>query len=292
MKQTKLTLFESTAANFRLSLETMYEKTKQDGTTQSTVYINQQKETGTFRPSCFLVFTYLTDDFTTTKGIYTTVPHMYKIRKAFEEMHSYVTDTAGIINIEGVPSVAPGYAQPIVVDNINIKNQDWLSLQYTPYDDPMTGAKVFGVAIQHSKSNGYSSLLTIDEFKVVYDLIEHMDFVSVENQAVMIELLSRVTGGAAKPQPTYNNYQQTYQRSAPQATAAPRPNFGRTAAPTAAPSYQTPVASAKAAPTTNPLPPRPASAPKISMANVQNIEVDDLSIDDSDAINDIFNSEE
>ena len=69
MKNSKLVLFESSQAFFRLSVDTMYEKLKADGTTQSSVYINTQKESGTFRPSVFLVFTYLPSTVVNASGL-------------------------------------------------------------------------------------------------------------------------------------------------------------------------------------------------------------------------------
>lgn len=310
MKNSKLILFENTQANFRLSVDTMYEKQKQDGTVQNTVYINPQKESGTFRPSCFLVFTYLTDDFNTTKGVYTTVPHMYRIRQAFETMHQFLNDPNAFIDIEGALGIAPSYSQPIVVDNLSMKNNDWLSLTLSTYKDQTSLVNRPGVAIQHSKSNGYSSLLTGEEFESIYDTIIHMDFVSLENQAVIIELLSRtgMRAPAQQPQPA-NNFANYVNNAAPNAGRYPTNNYqprtGYTASRAATPAYQTqvpqPTVQAAAVPQparTSPtqqssLPPRPAtSGPKITMESVKDIEVEDMSLDDSDAVSAIFNEEE
>jgi len=294
MKNSKLILFESSGANFRLSIDTMYEKVKQDGTTQNTIYINKEKETGTFRPSCFLVFTYLTDDFNTTKGIYTTVPHIYRIRQAFEVMHQMLADENSMINVEGVVTVAPNYAEPIVIDNLNLKNNDWISLTLSTYKDENSLATYRGVALQHSKSNGYSSMLTEDEFNTIYDLIMHLDYVSIENQATIIELLSRV--GVKSASTGY-----TPAPAAPRA-AAPRTAYSAPAAPRTAPAYQatTPRPATPAAPRantyvapqpTNSLPPRPASAPKITMDAVKDIDVEDIDLDDTSMVDNIFNEQ-
>lgn len=302
MKNSKLVLFESNAANFRLTIDTMYDKLKQDGTTQSTVYINQQKESGTFRPNCFLVFTYLTDDFNTTKGIYTTVPHMPRIRSAFATMGEWLHNPNTFIEINGSTAVDPAYAEPIVVDNLSLKNGDWLSLTLTSYNDPNSLAQNFGVAIQHSKSNGYSSLLSATEFDAINDLIQHLDFVSLENQAVIIELLSRVTG--SKPQAVTNTYSASsaapnYSRqqvTPARQTVTPKPvtpTYQKTTAPAAdnVPASTRNIRAQNAA-SKQTLTPRPAtSAPKINMDNLKDIEVDDIDISDPSAIDDIFSEE-
>ena len=297
MKNSKLILFESTQAFFRLSIDTMYDKLKADGTTQSSVFINTQKEAGTFRPSVFLVFTYLTDDFSTTKGIYTTVPHMFRIREQFEVMKRMLQSEDAFTTIDGSIAVNPAYAEPVVIDNLSIKNNDWISLMLTVCKDTNSLAARPAVAIQHSKSGGFSSLLTADEFLAVYDIIMHLDFASLENQAVIIELLSRLS---SKPAASLNTF-----------AHQPAPAYGRTMnrAPVA-PAYQRPQAAAPAPTPAAPvapvaqgakLPPRPAAptpapapvsspaAPKINMANIKDIPVEeDISLDDTDAVDAIF----
>ena len=295
MKNSKLVLFESTQAYFRLSVDTMYEKLKADGTTQSSVYLNTQKESGTFRPSVFLVFTYLTDDFNTTKGIYTSVPHIYRIREQFEVMKNMLLSPDAFTTIEGVTQVTPAYAEPVVIDNLSQKNNDWISLMLTVCKDTNSLVARPAVAIQHSKSGGFSSLLTADEFLTIYDLIMHIDYASLENQAVILELLSRVVAKGAGSGSSF-----LQQHSATPVT--PATSYGRTVsrAPVA-PAYQRPQQAAVTAPVSQSakLPPRPAqanpvpqpvAAPKINMANLENIPVeeDDISLDDTDAVDAIF----
>lgn len=296
MKNSKLILFESTQAFFRLSVDTMYEKLKADGTTQSTVYINSQKESGTFRPSVFLVFTYLTDDFNTTKGIYTSVPHIYRIREQFEVMKNMLLSPDAFTTVEGAISVSPAYAEPVVIDNLSQKNNDWISLMLTVCKDTNSLVARPAVAIQHSKSGGFSSLLTAEEFLTIYDVIMHIDYASLENQAVILELLSRVV---SKPATTSSFLQHNTTPVTP-ATA-----YGRSVSRTpAAPAYQRPQQASVSAPVSQgaKLPPRPAqaapapvasttaAAPKVSMANIKDIPVeeDDMSLDDSDAVDAIF----
>lgn len=297
MKNSKLIILDCPNAKFRLSLDTMFEKAKQDGTTQSGIYINTEKDSGTFRPSCFLVFTYVGEDYTTTKGIYLTVPHMYNLRRTIETVHDMLKDPNAFIEIEGNLTVADQYSKTILM-NGNVKNQDWLAFTISTCrtDDSLAVQK--GVAIQHSKSNGMSSLLTEEEFDALYDIIMHIDFVSIENQAVISELASRAIA-AANTKPAYSrptnyaaprtmpanngynsyrqpgntqSYQQTYQSPVPvggQRAYAPQP-----AVPQPAP--QAPKQS---------MPPRPANQPKMNMSDIESIEVD---IDDDSAIDSIF----
>ena len=301
MKNSKLVLFESSQAFFRLSVDTMYEKLKADGTTQSSVYINTQKESGTFRPSVFLVFTYLTDDFNTTKGIYTSVPHIYRIREQFEVMRNMLTSPDAFTTVDGNITVSPAYAEPVVIDNLSQKNNDWISLMLTVCKDTNSLVARPAVAIQHSKSGGFSSLLTADEFLTIYDLIMHIDYASLENQAVILELLSRIVakGGSAG---NVNSFLQQH-NSTP---VTPATSYGRTVsrAPVA-PAYQRPQQASVSAPVSQgaKLPPRPAqvtpapapvqqnsSTPKINMNAIKDIPVeeDDMSLDDSDAVDAIF----
>lgn len=298
MKNSKLTLFESKTANFRLSLDTMYEKQNQDGSSSSLVYINSEKGTGTFRPSCFLVFTYLTDDFTTTKGIYTTVPHIYKIRQAFSYTHDQLHNPEAFVHIDGSLGVSPNFAEPITIANLNLRTGDWISLTLTTVctGENMVSA-VPGVAVQHSKSNGYSSLLTMDEFDTIYDLIMHIDFVTVENQAVIIELLSRATstGNTNQVAPQYHQAAtRTPYQTAPR-TTAPAYQTSRYSAPQVAQRGQAQPAPRVKAPeqpvaqqTQAPIPPRPASSPKITMDAVKDIPVEEIDLGDTSSIDDIF----
>ena len=303
MKSSKLIILDCPSAKFRLTLDTMFEKVKQDGTMQSGIYINTEKEAGTFRPSCFLVFTYVGEDYTTTKGIYLTVPHMYKLRNTVETVHNMLKDPNAFIDIEGNLSVADQYAEPVVM-NGNAKNQDWLAFTISTCrsDDSLVVQK--GVAIQHSKSNGMSSLLTEEEFDALYDIIMHIDFVSIENQAVITELTSRAIAAAnTKPtysKPTYNapsrsvpngntyggyrqataaapTYQsQTYQSPVPVGGQRPGAPQYQNVAPQSAPQQVQPQQT---------IPPRPATQPKVNMSNLDSIEVD---IDDAGAIDSIF----
>ena len=303
MKNSKLVLFESTQAFFRLSIDTMYEKLKADGTTQSSVYINTQKESGTFRPYVFLVFTYLTDDFNTTKGIYTSVPHIYRIREQFEVMRSMLLNPEAFTTVDGAIAVSPAYAEPVVIDSLSQKNNDWISLMLTVCKDTNSLVARPAVAIQHSKSAGFSSLLTADEFLTIYDLIMHLDYASLENQAVILELLSRIntkgagTSGANAFAQQYNNVPTTpatsYGRTVSRAPVAPayqRPQQAAVSAPVAK-GVKLPPRPAQAQPAPAPVVEQPATAPKVSMANIKDIPVeeDDMSLDDTDAVDAIFN---
>lgn len=279
MKNTKLYLYENLTANFRLSISTMYERTKPDGTIQQGVYINQAKETATFRVANFLVFEYLTDDYTTTKGVYTTIPHIYKIRQIFKRMADLLNDDASYVDVNGEKEISPNAANPLVIDGIG-KNQDWISLSLTMCKDQTKVISYPAVAIQYSKSNGYSSLLTKDEFLSIYDIVDHLDFASLANQAVMIELQ------AGHSAPTNNSYNNNYNNN--YKTTNSSNNYNKSNYRT--PSFQfvnsQPVASSTN--TTAALPPRSAApvsspAPTVNTAPAaKKIIMDPTAIDETD----------
>ena len=330
MKSTRLVIFENSTANFRLSVDTMLSKPRPDGSESDLVFIGKDNRTGTFRPSVFLVFTYLTDDYTTTQGVYTSYAHMYRIRSMFSAMHDILNSEDAFTTIEGALTPNSKYVKPLILDNIG-KNNDWISLTLSRFKDPNSVQYYPAVALEISKSNGYSSLLSAAEFESIYDVIMHLDLVNMENQAVLLELITRA--GISKPeeqtsapQSNYNSYSgnkyqyrgnsdhryggnsysyhsqnQAYNKPAPAAdhpqtsyqTPVPQRHDEEQAKPVSPTVSAAPSAEAKQADPTiteSQTPTNSPSKPKVSMAAVSQVSVNDVDMDinDTNLIDDIF----
>ena len=93
MKTSTITLWENPQANFRLTLNTLYEKTKPDGTTQNKVYYNTQTEALNANAGVFLCFWYyVPEDFRASQAVFTASSHIYYIRKMFREIESRLAE--------------------------------------------------------------------------------------------------------------------------------------------------------------------------------------------------------
>lgn len=208
MKTANITLFESAQANFRLSLQTMYEKTKIDGSVQNKVFYNPQNDSLTANVGTFLCFYYyLPEDFRATQAVYTSTAHIYYIRQIFEEMHSYLNAPDLLMNADGTKIINPKYANALTISDIG-KKLDWISLRV--YLDE-NGTLCVGITT--SKSNGYTSNLIIKEFLSIYDIIMHLDFASIEYQSIILDMISKMSKTnypRANYAPQNNNYVNNY----------------------------------------------------------------------------------
>lgn len=315
MKSYKMTLIDNTTANFKLTFTTLYEREVNDKTVNAVWYNDKLDDNGKakdyylLKPSCFLEFTYVSpDDYTQTRAVSTALPHIYRIRRAFQLMHDMTYDPNAYIEVEGQTVIAPNYAEPVVIDGINLQKGDWITLTLMMATDEYTNTKAPAVAIEHSRSNGYSSILSLDEFYTLYDVIAHIDYVSLMHQAIDIYFSERKSKIAGKAETT--------KTPAPAGKSASKPAWQKTTSiPTQStsgypgmtkPAYQTtsnPAAKAAAIPTQqaytnaapssngNPMPARPAtSKPKIDLASVEQMPADlqDYDMDDDAEVANVF----
>ena len=282
MKTSSITLFESPQASFRLTLQTMFEKLKADGTTQSKIFYNQQNESLNANVGTFLCFYYyVPEDFRATQAVFTSTAHIYYIRKAFEEIHQYLLSSDLIIDVNGVKTINPKYADPIVVSEIG-KKQDWISLRV--FIDERSNSNLC-VGIMTSKSNNYTSNLLVKEFLAIYDIIQHLDFATLEYNAVLLELISRNMKTYTPRQTSYNynnNYNPQYSARRPMPNQNFNMNTGFNNQQPVMPRYQkiatNPVQPDMTKPVTNQeqyssvpssvLPPRPATVVSASKPSV------------------------
>lgn len=317
--QAKIVLFDSTIASFKLSVETSFTRSRQDGSVGNLVYVTE-KGTANLNPSIYLVFAFKGETYESTKNLYTSFPQLFKIRATMEKFKDLIVDNKGFVDIEGILSVRPEHQTPVVIADIGRKNK-WISFTLVAVDPSEEGVtkKLPGVSIQISDSE-YVSVLTGDEFLTVYTIIKDIDLASISAQMSSLFLISE--DGSAGPtqfaqQPVYQQpyqqqpqqYQQQYQpqqqqqapqqyqqrQSQPRYGNQPiqRPSQQRTIpAPTAAPVQQQQSAESAQQPTQPAgLPPRKTEKQIVNMKSVEETPVSTVNFNDEDAINSIFSDE-
>jgi len=307
--QVKIVLFDSTIAQFKLSVEAMFTRSRQDGSVSNLAYVTD-KGVASLNPSIYLVFSYKGATFEETKNLYTSYPQLFKIRKALDEVRDLLEDNKGFLNVDGVLTVNPTYQDPVVIANIG-KQDKWMSISLAAIDSSAEGdvaVKIPGVTLQLSDSE-YVSVLTAEEILTIYSIIRDIDLTTVQVQLSSLFLMAE-DGIVAQPiyqQPYQQNqyqpqpqqpYQQPqYQPQPQQPVRQPQqPRYG------AAPIRQAPVtrtapAPHQPAPTSQPqsqpagLPPRKNEKQIVNLKAIEETPVSHVSFDDDKAISDIFNDE-
>jgi hypothetical protein len=312
-----ITLFESTIACFKLSVEALFTRKRQDGSVGNLVYVTD-KGTAVLNPSIYLVFTYKGDTYENTKTLYTSYPQLFRIREAMEEVKQLVHNKKGFVEVEGVLMVRPENQSPVSVGEIG-KSKKSISFMLNTIDSGEEGmpAKIPGVTIQLSDSE-FASVLTVEEFLTIYSIVMNLDLTTIQVQLSSLFLQSE--GGVAPVygQPMYQQpYQPQYQpqpapqqqpyqprqsytqpQSAPQqaryGSAPMKQNRTMTGSkPQPAPATQeAPQGQATTRQQTNQgLQPRAQEKNIVNLKSVEETQVSQVSFDDSAAINDIFGEE-
>lgn len=310
----KLVMFDSTNASFKLAVEAQFVRNTPQGP-RDLVYTTD-KGSAMLNPNIYLTFTYKTDGL--PNPVYTSYPQLFRIRAALETVKDLVVDGKGFVKVENVYSaVNSNYATPVVVDNIG-KAANWISFKLVMIESGENGVitKLPGVALELSTSNGYASILTVEEFLTIYSIVHDLDLTTL--QAVLSLGFLESKDGApqqgyypAQVTPYYQQPQAPYYQGQampypqPQQRAPQTPRYGnngyrgnaqagRTAAPQqGAPVQQQPVAR-QAAPApqqsgATSLPPRTNNQPLMNLGAVEETPVSNLSFDDESAIDEIFN---
>lgn len=305
--QARITLFDSTIASFKLSVEANFTRSRQDGSVANLAYITD-KGTAILNPSIYLVFSFKGDTYETTKNLYTSFPQLFEVRDKLSQVKELLIGNKGFVEVEGVLTVKPEYQQPLVIDNIGKQNK-WISFSLVAIESGEEGmpAKVPGVSIQLSESE-FVSVLMKDEMLTIYSIINDLDLTSylIQLSHMFLEGEEPAYGYAPAPQPVYqqpapqyNNYQQ---RPAQQQYQPRQPQYGRaplqqrTAPAPAAPRQQQPVQQQPVAPQPQAggaaLPPRRENKQIVNMKAVEETPVSTFSLNDEDAINNIFEDNE
>jgi len=309
----KLTMFDSTNASFKLAVEAQFVRNTPQGP-RDLVYTTE-KGSAILNPNIYLTFTYKTDGL--PNPVYTSYPQLFRIRSAFETIKDLVIDGKGYVKVENVYSaVNSNYATPVVVDNIG-KAANWISLKLVMIESGENGVitKLPGVALELSTSNGFASILTVEEFLTIYTIIKDLDLTTLQ-ATLALGFLANKDGGAQQgayypggqmgyypPQPPFPYNQGGYQTRAPQTPRYGNNGYrsgnynnsqqgGRNAAPTQ--QAQQPAPRHQAAPAAQPqgapsqLPPR-SNQPVMNLGAVEETPVSNITFEDEAAIDEIFN---
>lgn len=253
MKTSTITLWENPQANFRLTLNTLYEKTKPDGTTQNKVYYNTQTEALNANAGVFLCFWYyVPEDFRASQAVFTASSHIYYIRKMFREIESRLSEPDLIVGDDKTGYIInTKYAEPVLVDSIG-KKGDWISLRIFLDENNNTC-----VGIETSKSNHYTSNLLVKEFYAINDLIQHIDFANLEYNAVMLEMITMLLKNGGSRANTYATRPAYYDNRGYQRPQ--QPSYTGYAGTGYNSNYNDPYRNSGAAPQARPQQPRPAA---------------------------------
>ena len=318
----KMVLFDSTNASLKVSVEAQLTRIGPDGNYRDLVYTTD-KGTSILNPNIYLTFAYKDEN---PKAVYTSYPQLFKIRAAFEDMKDRLlnSDAYLVDPNDNSMSVKQNYADPIVLSNIG-KNNNWiqLKLEVLKIDENGIAKYTPGVSLQLSTSNGYTSLLSDEEFLTLYTIIKDLNLANIQCQISLAFLntdprvynnYSQPSGYYQQQPPVYQPYQGQPQyppqnrgnwapkQPAPQPAADPsgyitpryqnngyQPKNSYRAPTPAAPAPSAPVAGSQ--PTqqaANNLPPR-GNKPLMNMKAIDETPVNPYDVDDKEALNNVFN---
>ena len=208
--QVKIVLFDSTIAQFKLSVEAIFTRNRQDGSVSNLVYVTD-KGSANLNPSIYLVFSYKGATYEETKNLYTSYPQLFKIRKALEQVKDLLEDNKGFIvdPSTNILSVREECQDPIVIANIG-KSDKWMSISLAAIDyagEDETAHKIPGVTLQLSDSE-YVSVLTGEEILTIYTIVKDIDLTGIQVQLSSLFLASEE---GVMMQPMYQPQPQQYQ---------------------------------------------------------------------------------
>lgn len=299
--QAKITLFDSTIASFKLSVEANFTRARQDGSLANLAYITT-KGTAILNPSIYLVFSFKGDTYETTKNLYTSYPQLFSIRRALSDVKNLLIDNEGFTDIEGVLTVKPEFSTPTVVANIGKQNKS-ISFTLVAIDGGEEGmpVKIPGVSILLSDSE-YVSVLTAEEFLTICSIVEDLDLTGY-----LIQLSNMFLSGddelpqyAHQPQyqqPAQPQYRQPQYRQ-PAGGYQPRqtaPRYGQAPMQRTQPVQEAQINTAPIRTTTSaPMLQQPRRQEKqiVNITSVEETPISGLNFEDEDAINSIFEDNE
>jgi len=316
--QVKITLFDSTIAQFKLSIEALFTRPRQDGSISNLAYITD-KGVAMLNPSIYLVFSYKSATFGENKNLYTSYPQLFKIRKALEQVKDYLEDNKGFISINGVLTVRPDLKDPVLISNIG-KSDKWMSISLAAIDfesENQTIVKIPGVTLQLSDSE-YASVLTAEEILTIYSIVKDIDLTSVQVQLSTMFMAAEEELVMMYPQypqytqpvqqPQYAQQQPVQQPQYAQQQPVQQPQYAQqqpvrqqptTARYNNSPTRQAPVSRqapqvVNQQPTTQQsagLPPRKSEKSIINIKAVEETPISQINFNDDKATSDIFNDE-
>lgn len=220
-----MVLFDSTHAQFKVSIEAVFTKLNQNGVVTPLAYIGQSG-IANLNPNIYLMFTYKSEEYNKGNFLYTSYPQLYKIREAMDAIKALVADGSAFMKDEaGNLLVKPEAKNPIIISDIGKQNK-WVAFMPVVTQDTEEGVTTAlpGVSIEISSTGGYASVLTVEEFLTLYTIIKDLNLANL--QAMMSIAFLSSEDGQFQPQqgygqqPAYNGYQPQYQ---------PRQQYGNNA---------------------------------------------------------------
>jgi len=223
--QVEMVLFDSTIAQFKLSVKGTFTRERNDGSTANLVYKSSYTNNRTTKtvttlninPNIYLVFGYRGDSYETSETLYTSFPQLFKIRQQMEIVKDLITDPNTFETIEGILEVKSQYQQPLTVQGIGREN-NWIAFTVATVEeiDPESNIrrKIPGATIQISASE-YASPMTAEEFLTVYTIVKDIDLSSIQLQLAALAMLSDNDGAQPQPYVAPAYQQPAYQQPAP-----------------------------------------------------------------------------
>lgn len=216
----KATLFDSTSASFRMTVEGVFIKKNPTGTYSDLVYVSDQGN-GSLNPNIYLTISNKAEG---AKALYTSYPQLPKFRYTMGQIAALLESGEAFAEYEGVLTVKSAYVNPRIISNIG-KQKRWVSFKLVTVESGDNGivTAVPGVSIEISDENNtsYTSVLTDDEFLTVYNIIKDISLPQIQISMSlaflnadgampmgggMMNAAPMNTGYMAPQAPRYNNY--------------------------------------------------------------------------------------
>ena len=298
-------LFESTNAKFALKINVMTSKKNIQTNQQIPLITVSQQGNARIKPNAFLVFTYMTDDYETSKHVFTSNPHMTKIKTIVRTLKDAILSGNAFVNHDNILSVNERYARDYVVSNIGTKQHHILFKLRADAMVDMNNNYMPAVEIRLSEAPE-SSILSLDEFLAIYEIIEQVNLPLAAMSVGLAEIILNNSGAQPRPTNNFNNVRgaQGYKRAYSTPNQAQPPVVQPTYAPKKSDEseYYTQTAFQPKQVSQQPYTPRQQLAPKAveapqkgesimsNRAAIEDIEVEDLDLGDT-GLNDIFNDD-
>ena len=298
-------LFESTNAKFALKINVMTSKKNIQTNQQIPLITVSQQGNARIKPNAFLVFTYMTDDYETSKHVFTSNPHMTKIKTIVRTLKDAILSGNAFVNHDNILSVNERYARDYVVSNIGTKQHQILFKLRADAMVDMNNNYMPAVEIRLSEAPE-SSILSLDEFLAIYEIIEQVNLPLAAMSVGLAEIILNNSGAQPRPTTNFNNVRGTqgYKRAYSTPNQAQPPVVQPTYAPKKSDEseYYTQTAFQPKQVSQQPYTPRQQLAPKAveapqkgesimsNRAAIEDIEVEDLDLGDT-GLNDIFNDD-
>jgi len=218
--QLEMVLFDSTIAQFKLSIKGSFTRSRQDNSIANLVYMNtyttrQGKVVNTLKmnPNIYVIYEYRGETYDLSKQLYTSFPQLFPITEAMRTLKDFINTGVAFNEVEGILQVDAKYQDPIIISGIG-KDDKWISFSVAAVDESDNQGnitrKVPGVAIQISDAE-YASVLTAEEFLTVFTIIDNIDLAGIQTQLASLFYLSSELGSSnsapAYQAPAKQNYQ-------------------------------------------------------------------------------------